>query len=92
MVKAYATLTSKGQLTLPRAVRDAWRLKPGDRVAFEIDGKNRGRIEPVRRRSIFEDIEKLSIKLSEPLTQEDIDRAIDDGAADRVLGKAGSSS
>ncbi|NBC19658.1 MAG: AbrB/MazE/SpoVT family DNA-binding domain-containing protein [Alphaproteobacteria bacterium] len=38
--KAYK-LTSKGQVTIPRAIRDALGLDPGDAVEFEIgeDGK-----------------------------------------------------
>jgi antitoxin PrlF len=32
-------LTSKGQATIPVGVRKALRLKPGDRVAFEIVGQ-----------------------------------------------------
>jgi len=31
-----ATLTSKGQITLPKAVRDALGLKEGDRVLFRV--------------------------------------------------------
>ena len=35
-----ATVTSKGQITLPKDVRDELRLKEGDRVSFEkIDGR-----------------------------------------------------
>jgi antitoxin PrlF len=35
-----ATITSKGQITLPKEVRDELRLKEGDRVSFEkIDGR-----------------------------------------------------
>lgn len=29
-----ATITSKGQITLPKAIRDRLRVKPGDRVTF----------------------------------------------------------
>ena len=32
-------LTSKGQATIPVGVRRALRLRPGDRVAFEIAGQ-----------------------------------------------------
>jgi len=33
-----AKLTSKGQLTVPKAVRDALELKEGDRVVFRVEG------------------------------------------------------
>ena len=35
-----ATLTSKGQLTVPKAIREHLRLKPGSKVVFVIrDGR-----------------------------------------------------
>lgn len=35
-----ATVTSKGQVTLPKAIRDALGLSPGSQVEFELeDGK-----------------------------------------------------
>ena len=41
-----ATLTSKGQLTVPKDVRDRLGLKSGDRVVFEFeDGTVRLRVE-----------------------------------------------
>jgi antitoxin PrlF len=33
-----ATVTSKGQITLPKAVREALGLRPGSQVEFEIEG------------------------------------------------------
>jgi AbrB family looped-hinge helix DNA binding protein len=35
---AAAKLTSKGQLTVPKAVRDALGLKEGDEVMFHVEG------------------------------------------------------
>ena len=34
-------LTRKAQTTIPRAVRDALRLRPGDEVAYVIEGPGR---------------------------------------------------
>lgn len=36
-----ATLTSKGQVTLPKAVRERLRLEKGDRIDFSIDDQGR---------------------------------------------------
>ncbi|HEY6454682.1 MAG TPA: type II toxin-antitoxin system PrlF family antitoxin [Steroidobacteraceae bacterium] len=33
---AFATLTSKGQTTIPKEVRAAANLKPGDRIYFTV--------------------------------------------------------
>jgi len=42
-----ATLTSKGQLTIPKAVRDTLHLHSGDRVAFIIHGDTEAVMKPV---------------------------------------------
>ena len=34
-----ATVTSKGQVTIPAAVRRALRLGPGSRIVFHLDGE-----------------------------------------------------
>jgi AbrB family looped-hinge helix DNA binding protein len=34
-----ARITSKGQITVPKAVRHALGLKPGDKVVFEQEGE-----------------------------------------------------
>jgi antitoxin PrlF len=38
MTKAFSKLTSKAQTTVPRQVRQALQLKPGDALVYEIDG------------------------------------------------------
>lgn len=37
-----ATLSSKGQTTIPRDVRAKLNLKPGDHIAFEFDENEKG--------------------------------------------------
>lgn len=72
-------ITSKGQTTLPKAVREALGVRPGDRVRyFIVDGEVR--IRAVR------PIQHLYGVLSHdgpPVTLDDIQRAIVDGATDR---------
>lgn len=38
-MKVDATVTSKGQITLPVALRDELRIKTGDRIRFERSGR-----------------------------------------------------
>lgn len=56
-------LTIKGQATIPAEVRRALRLKPGDRVAFEL---NRGKV-TVRR---ADTLDRAFLKLSEAAFEE----------------------
>jgi AbrB family looped-hinge helix DNA binding protein len=41
-----ATITSKGQVTIPRRIRDLLRLEPGDRIDFVIDDQGRVLVRP----------------------------------------------
>ena len=43
---ASATVTSKGQITIPKEIREALELEAGDRVAFRVDGDGRVVLEP----------------------------------------------
>ncbi len=47
-----ATITSKGQITVPREVRRALGVRSGDKLLFESDGKGI-RVRPVRSKSAF---------------------------------------
>lgn len=42
-----ARLTSKGQITIPKVVRDALHLCTGDRIDFVLHDENRATLEPV---------------------------------------------
>ena len=44
---ALATLTSKGQVTIPKVVRDALRLHTGDKVEFVITEGEEALIRPI---------------------------------------------
>ncbi|MFN2351917.1 MAG: AbrB/MazE/SpoVT family DNA-binding domain-containing protein [Kiritimatiellia bacterium] len=44
---ATATLTSKGQLTIPKAVRNSLHLHTGDRVAFIVRSESEAILKPV---------------------------------------------
>ena len=42
-----ATLTSKGQITIPKPVRDSLRLHTGDKVAFVVRDESMAELKPV---------------------------------------------
>ena len=43
-----AKITSKGQITIPKAVRSRMAVGAGDRLAFEFDGQGVLRVAPLR--------------------------------------------
>ena len=72
-----ATLTSKGQITVPAEMRKAWDLKPGDQLAFGPLGKSSTKVEPLRKRSIFERLDELKLPdIGRSFTQQDIDDSV----------------
>jgi antitoxin PrlF len=42
-----ATVTTKGQITIPKAVRESLRLRSGDRVAFVMHGHSEALMKPI---------------------------------------------
>lgn len=74
-----ATLTSKGQITIPKEVRNALHLRSGDRLDFVVQADGSVRVLP-----ITGSVKRLKGMLPKParsLTVEDMDAAIAKGAA-----------
>ena len=44
---SYATITSKGQTTIPKEIREQFNLQPGDRILFFINDAGRIEIQPL---------------------------------------------
>jgi AbrB family looped-hinge helix DNA binding protein len=74
-----ATLTSKGQITIPKAVRDRLELRTGDEVEFSFDGDDRVTVRAAR-----VDVGALRGSLRKPgraaVSLEDMDAAVARGA------------
>jgi antitoxin PrlF len=68
------TLTSKGQLTIPRALRDALGLAPGSRLQASVDPQ--GRLVLVPSRYEPEDLFRHRPRVSRVMSIEQMDEAI----------------
>lgn len=73
-----STITSRGQTTVPKAVREALALKAGDRVRYTIEG-SAVRIFPLRPISRLRGIVQHK---GPALSLEDMDRAIAEAACE----------
>ena len=69
-----ATLTSKGQVTIPKQARDTLNLDTGDRVEFIIDDDGRLFILPVTRS--VKTLKGMLPKPASPVSLEEMDEAI----------------
>ena len=47
---AQATLTSKGQITIPKAIRESLQIQAGDKIEFIITLEKEALLKPVTRR------------------------------------------
>ena len=77
--KSSATVTSKGQVTVPADIRQRLGLKAGDRLDFHLTDSGKLTVVATKRRSILESRDDLPrLTLGRLLTQRDIDDAIGD--------------
>jgi antitoxin PrlF len=76
---AVATLTSKGQTTIPKEIRDLLGLAPGDKLDFVVETDGRVVLRPATR-DVRELRGMLRKKGRKPVSLEEMDRAIAQGA------------
>jgi AbrB family looped-hinge helix DNA binding protein len=74
-----ATLTSKGQLTLPVSIREKLHLKPGDKI--ELFTKADGHIEGIPVKKTVASLKGILPKPAKAISLEEMDRAIIEGAS-----------
>lgn len=76
-----SALTSKGQATIPRAIRDHLRLQPGDRIRFFIHPDGTVAILPKIPTAALKGMIRAT---GQRVSLSDMDTAIARGATDRV--------
>lgn len=74
-----ATLTSKGQTTIPKEIRDMLGLAPGDKLDFVVESDGRVVLRPATL-DVRELRGILRRKGAKPVSLEEMDRAIAQGA------------
>ena len=74
-----ATVTSKGQVTIPKPIRDRLHLEPGDRIDFILDETGDLRVTPVT--VSVTRLKGMVQKPDFPVSVETMDEAIARGAS-----------
>lgn len=74
-----AIITSKGQITLPKALRDQLHLSTGDRIEFIIEDNNVVRLLP--HLTSAKNLKGMLPKPKQVVSLEQMDQAIADGIA-----------
>lgn len=77
-----ATMTSKGQITIPSDIRSRFRLLPGVKVDFGVNASGEIVMRP-KTRDIRE-LRGILKHLGPPLSLEDLDRGIAEAVAERT--------
>ncbi|MBT8419946.1 MAG: AbrB/MazE/SpoVT family DNA-binding domain-containing protein [Gammaproteobacteria bacterium] len=70
-----ATVTTKGQITIPKSVRDALHLRVGDRIAFVLHGEKEVLLKPATK-SVDEVFGMLGKPETVTQTADDMNNAI----------------
>ena|SRR5215216_898122 len=82
-----ATITSKGQVTIPREVREQLRLRQGHRLRFAVESGNRAVITPVSKR--LSELADILPKPKRTVSVEEMDDGIRRAVVERYLRAVG---
>lgn len=74
----HATVTSKGQVTLPKALREKLHVAPGDRIEFVLGDDET--VQLVVQHASIERLKGMLPKPGTPVSLEEMDQAIENGA------------
>ena len=76
-----ATLTSKGQITVPKPIRDRLNIRPGDRIHFFVEYDGTVTFMPAK--SDVRELKGILPKPANPVTIDDMNKAIAEGGSGR---------
>jgi len=79
---ALATLTSKGQVTIPKIIRDSLKLNTGDKIEIVVTGKREAIIRPVSKK-----VDEIFCKLHKPDRKAVSLEAMEDAIRNRMRDK-----
>ena len=79
---ALATLTTKGQVTIPKIIRDALKLAAGDKIEIIVTDKREAVIRPVSKK-----VDDVFCKLHKPGSKAASLEAMDDAVRNRMKDK-----
>ncbi len=74
------TVTSKGQITIPKYIRDKLKIQTGDRIHFFIDDKN-GSVTFLPVKTDVRELKGIVPKPKKSISINDMNKAIKDGGS-----------
>lgn len=72
---ATATVTSKGQVTIPKEIRERLNIKTGDRLDFRVDDDGEVRVIPIAKK-VAEVFGAFAFKARRPLSTREIKKRL----------------
>ncbi|MGP8071741.1 MAG: AbrB/MazE/SpoVT family DNA-binding domain-containing protein [Thermoplasmata archaeon] len=59
MATEVGTVSTKGQVTIPRDIRKALRIRPGDKILFDLEGGDRALVRKAEPQRLTEILDRL---------------------------------